>query len=366
MNMKFFMPTRVLVGKDIVLNSFQEFKAFGKKAFIITGNKSSKINGSLNDVEEALKKAEVEYVVFDAIEENPSIETIEKAATLGKDNKVDFVIGIGGGSPIDAAKAIAVMIKNPELKGSNLITTKKLESLDIISIPTTSGTGTETTQYSILTDHKDKTKKNLGQLTFPKLSLLDAKYTMNMSLEVTRNTGVDAFSHIVEGYLNKNASIITDALSEKALKIWGECIEALVTGNCDYEVREKLMIASTIAGMIIAQTGTSLPHGMGYPLTYFKGLPHGLANGCLYVEYLRVFKDREKVNNIPKLLGLTTYEKLEEVLEKLTKVDISITEEEIKEYTNSMISNKAKVQNHPEEVGFEEIYNMYLKSLVNK
>ena len=101
------------------------------------------------------------------------------------------------------------------------------------------------------------------------------------------------------------------------------------------------MMASTIAGMVIAQTGTSLPHGMGYALSYFKGLPHGLANGCLYREYLNIFKDREKVNNIWKCLGLQSYEELIEVLDKLTVVEIDVTKEEIASYTEGMISNKA-------------------------
>lgn len=364
MELKYFMPTTVLMRQGIVLERSSEFKSFGKKAFIITGKKSSKVNGSLNDVKEALNKESIDYIIFDEIEENPSVETIEKAAELGKANKVDFIIGIGGGSPIDAAKGIGVMINNPKLTGETLFTSEKLESIDIIAIPTTSGTGTETTQYSILTDHKAKTKKNLGQSIFPKLSLIDPKYTMDMNVEVTRSTAVDALSHIVEGYLNKNASIITDALVEKSLKIWGKCIPALVKGEFDYETRENLMIASTMAGIIIAQAGTSLPHGMGYPLTYFKGVPHGLANGCLYVEYLKVFKSREKVEKIHELLGLKSHEELEILLEKLNKIDIEITAEEIKEYAKGMAENKAKLQNHPEEIGFEEIYNIYSRSLL--
>lgn len=363
MELKYFMPTKVVMGKDIVKNSARELKSFGNKALIVTGRSSSKRNGSLDDVIKALESEKIEYTIFNEIEENPSVETVERAATKGKENKVDFIIGIGGGSPIDASKAIGVMIKNQEVTAETLFTDKELESIDIVAIPTTAGTGTETTQYSILTDHKAKTKRNLGQSIFPKLSLLDPSYMMEMPVGVTKNTAVDALSHIIEGYLNSNASLITDGLCEKALAIWGETIDALLKEEFSYEIREKLMIASTMAGIIIAQNGTSLPHGMGYNLTYFKDVPHGLANGCLYVEYLKVFKNREKVNKIVELLGLKSMEELEKVLRALTTIKIDITKEEIKEYSKVMAANKWKLKNHPEEIGFDEIYNIYYKSL---
>lgn len=364
MGLKFYMPTKVLVGKDIISKNKEEFRKFGKKAFIITGRYSSKKNGSLDDVINTLNNVGIEYTIFDEIEENPSVETVVKAGEIGKKEKVDFIIGIGGGSPIDASKAIAIMIKNPQLTEDSLFNTEKLEAIDIITIPTTSGTGTETTQYSILTDHKNKTKRNLGQEVFPKISMLDANYTMGMGKEVTVNTAIDAMSHVVEGYLNTNANIITDALAEKALFMWGECIDSLLKGEFNFEIREKLMLVSNIAGTIIAQTGTSLPHGMGYALTYFKNVPHGLANGCLYVEYLKVFKNRGKVEKIFKLLGLSSYEELENILIKLTNIKIDITEDEIKEYSLAFTSNKDKLKNHPEELGFDEIFNIYKKSLL--
>lgn len=363
MNINFYMPTKVLMGKNIVVDSSELLKQYGNKALIVTGRHSSKANGSLEDVKKSLELSNIDYIVFDEIEENPSLETIEQGALLGKENDVNFVIGIGGGSPLDASKAIAVMIKNPDLTKDTVLTNKALEAIDLIAVPTTAGTGSETTQYSIVTVHKEKTKKNLGQSVFPKLALLDASYMNNMNSETTINTAIDALSHLVEGYLNVNANFFTDALVEKALKVWGECIDSLLNKSFNFEVREKFMIASTIAGMVIAQTGTSLPHGMGYSLTYFKGLPHGIANGCLYREYLKVFKDKEKVNNIWKYLGLSSFEELDNILEKLTKVDIEISDEEIKEYTEGMWNNKAKLKNHTEEITYEEIYNIYKNSL---
>lgn len=263
MNLNFFMPTRMVMGKDAVRKNYELFKGYGEKALIVTGKTSSKKNGSLRDVEKALKEANISYVIFDDIEENPSLETIEKASAFGIAEGANFVVGIGGGSTLDASKAIAVMLKNPHINKDNIFTSGALSALDVIAVPTTSGTGSETTQYSIVTDHKRKTKINLGQSIFPKIAFLDATYTEGMNLNVTVNTSVDALTHIVEGYLNVKANVLTDGLVAVALNIWGQCIPALQSGEVSFEVREKLMLASTIGGIIIAQVGTSLPHGMG-------------------------------------------------------------------------------------------------------
>lgn len=175
MELKFFMPTKVLMGKGVVLNNSNLLKKFGNKALIVTGRYSSKKNGSLDDVVSALKKENMDYIIFDEIEENPSVESVAKAAQLGKNENVDFIIGIGGGSPLDASKAIGVMIKNKDLTSETLFSSEVLESIDIVCVPTTAGTGSETTQYAIITDHKNKTKRNLGQSIFAKLALVDAR-----------------------------------------------------------------------------------------------------------------------------------------------------------------------------------------------
>lgn len=364
MTFSYFMPTEIMVGKGIIKEKATLLKRFGKKALIVTGRNSARINGALDDVLEALRSVDVQGIVFDQIEENPSLETIEVAAHFGRVENVDFVIGIGGGSPLDASKAIAVMIPNEHLTLDTLITTEELEGLDVVAIPTTSGTGSETTQYAILTDHKLRTKRNLGQRIFPKLSLLDPTYTMFMPNHTTLITAVDALSHLIESYLSAKSNLMSEMLVESGLKLWGECIEALQNKVFTYEVREKLMLASTIAGMAIANTGTSLPHGMGYYLTYHKGVPHGYANGVLYRGYLSLFKQENKVEKVALLLGLTNSNQLIELVEELVDVKIQVTKEELQAWTEDMMQNAAKLANHPQDITKEEIYDLFEKSLV--
>ena len=155
--MKLYMPTKVYNEKGCVRQHSQELAELGTKALLVTGKHSSRVNGSLQDVEDALNREQVPYVVFDGIEENPSVETVMRATALGLSEKVDFVIGIGGGSPMDASKAIALMIANPEKKADFLYETDAAvkqaanKALMVAAVPTTAGTGSEVTPYAILT-----------------------------------------------------------------------------------------------------------------------------------------------------------------------------------------------------------------------
>lgn len=361
---QFYMPTQVIVGRECVLKQGDLLKGMGQKALIVTGRHSAKCNGSLEDVKAALKEVGIDYCLFDEVEENPSLETVEKARDFGLQEGAEFVIGIGGGSPIDAAKAIAVMIYNPELTGDTLVSGKKLHSIPVIAVPTTAGTGTEVTQYAIVTDHKAQTKKNIGHSVFPKIAFVDAYYMKDMPKTITIHTAVDAMSHLVESYLNVKSNPVSEALVVEGLKHWGQCIPELLKGEFTLEGREHLMMASMLAGMAIAQTGTSLPHGMGYALTYHKGLSHGLANGVLYKAYLRSFKDQSKVQTLHHILGLESHEALEELLDTLCVCDIQVSAEELSAYTDEMCANKAKLQNHPEAITRDEVYQIYADSLL--
>lgn len=364
MKFNYLMPTQMYFGEDAILKNEGVFSTIGKKALIVTGRNSAKINGSYDDVVKALSKDGIEHLLFDQVEENPSFETVEKGSQLGKENNVDFVIGIGGGSPMDAAKAIAVFIKNPDINKDNVFCGRKLDHIPVVAVATTSGTGSEVTQYSIVTCNKEETKKNLAQSIFPELAFLDPKYTYELPYDITVNTSIDAFTHLVEGYLNSKSTVMSDVYGEKGFALFKTCFEKLVDKVLDKEFREKVMLASAFGGIQIAQNGTSLPHGMGYPLTYFKGMPHGLANGVLTIEYLRGFKDQTRIDNMLSLLGLNSLDELDVIFKKIMEIDIEITKEEIEEYSKDFFANKGKLKNHTEEVELEDIIRIYSDSLL--
>lgn len=361
--MNYYMPTKILLGEDVVLKNSNLFNNYGEKALIVTGKTSSTINGSLSDVTSVLMKEGILYDIFNSVEENPSLETVEKIAYMGRAQKSNFIIGIGGGSPIDASKAAGVLINNSTATRYNLFDSPHLKSIPIIAIPTTAGTGSETTPYSIVTNNELQTKLGISQRVFPEYALLDVKYLMFLPEKITINTSIDALSHLVEGYLSSNANVLSDALAEKGLKLFGECLNMIKEKDFTYVVREKLMLASTIAGMVIAQAGTSLPHGMGYALTYFHNIPHGKANGVLLKSYLEFCQDENKVRKILYLLTLENLDDLGNFLNAMLGYVNTVSYEEMCSYAGIMALNKDKLKNHPAPVIKEDILKIYKESL---
>lgn len=360
----YFMPTKVFFGKDCIVKNKEVFSDFGLKALILTGKNSAKKNGSLAHITSALSDRKIEYVIFDEVEENPSVETVLKVAEIGKKEKIHFVIGIGGGSPMDCAKAVACLVKNPQRGREILTADEQVSYIPVIEVPTTAGTGSETTPYSIVTDHEKRTKYSISQKIFAQVCFLDASYMNTLSAKVTNNTAIDALSHLIEGYMAKKANFFSDKLAEIGMDIFKKCIPALKKREYSLEIREQLMLASTIAGIVIAQAGTSLPHAMGYYLTYEKNIPHGRANGLLTKAYLELFPEKTKVNCILEHLGLQSLEQLAEFLKEVLDTEETFTEEDIYYYTKQVSKNKVKLSSYPYDLTEQDISFIYKNSVL--
>lgn len=348
MQFKFHMPTKAYFGEGCIAQYSSELARYGSKAFIITGGRSARASGALADVSSALKQLSIEYTIFEQVENNPSTHTVKNGGIAARQAGADFIIGIGGGSPLDAAKAIAVLAVNemePEELFSNIF---KNKPLPVIAVPTTAGTGSEVTPYSVLTRKDLETKGSFGTPeTFPVLAFLDPHYTESQSPEVTVNTAVDAFSHCVEGYLGKRRTPTTDALAQEGIQLFGTCLESLRSGRITYGDREKLLYISMLGGMVIAHTGTTIVHGAGYSLTYFKDIPHGKANGYLMSEYLRFNYEYEKdrIDQILKLMNLRTMDEMEEVMAALIGRAPKLEEAEIKKFAQLTMKQRSTATN---------------------
>ncbi|AKI97006.1 iron-containing alcohol dehydrogenase family protein [Kosmotoga pacifica] len=295
----FFIPTMVYFGSGVV-EKHAKFSDCGSKALLITGKRSARVSGALHDVTKRLVAQGIAFELFDEIEENPSFKTVEKGAEFLRLKNCDFVVGIGGGSPIDAAKAIAILGANPELKAYHLYSKKVEYSLPVVAIPLTSGTGSEVTQYSVLTD-KDGNKQGFSNLySFPKYSFLDPRYTLTMPEELTISTALDALSHAIEGeLLNNGANPLVKKLSFEATRLIRENLPCVLNEPENLVYREKLQYAAMLAGMVIAHTGTTIVHAAGYPLSSKKGIKHGMANAVFLVDVLASISERagEQVKN---------------------------------------------------------------------
>lgn len=293
--MQFFMPTKLYQEWNAVRNHAEELASYGKKALIVTGRHSSVRNGSLEDVRQALKQYDTDYLVYDQIDENPTIAMVMDAAKLGKEQGADFVIGVGGGSPMDAAKAIALMIHNRDTSSEVLYQPLSLRALPLVAVPTTCGTGSEVTPYAILTRDDLQTKQSISHKIFPELALVDPKYLQTAPSEVITNTAIDALGHLIESYFNAKAGEYSRMLCMTGIEVWGLCRGVLLGMEPESETYENLMFASSLAGMAIAHTGTSIPHGMSYYLTYHKHIPHGKAVGYFLPGYLELFAEKMDV-----------------------------------------------------------------------
>lgn len=360
----YHMPAKVFFGKDCILNNKEVFCQLGKKALIFTGRNSAKLNGSLKDITDALTAVGIGYVVFDEVEENPSLETVEKASNIGRAEGADFVIGIGGGSPMDAAKGASYLIKNADMTAEMLMKDGKYNHAPIVEVATTAGTGSETTQYAVFTLHKLGTKNGATQKAFADVAFLDARYMESLSDKVTVNTAVDALTHLIEGYTSKKSNFLSDKLAESGLEVFAECIPAIKNLKFDIEIREKLLLMSTIAGIVIAQAGTSLPHACGYMPTYEKGIPHGRANAIFTRAYLELFPDQTKTNKILSILGFESLEQLDAFFKEILEPRETFTEEDVERYTDALIATPGKLALHPYPLTRQQVYEMYKKSLI--
>ncbi|MCB6607527.1 iron-containing alcohol dehydrogenase family protein [[Clostridium] symbiosum] len=294
--MYFYIPVKIYEEENCITNHKKELSSLGTKALLVTGKRSSRLNGSLGDVMKALESEGRSFTVFDEIEENPSIETVMAARDAGLAAGADFVVGIGGGSPMDAAKAIALMMYHKD-KGADYLYEKDADStaLPVAAVPTTCGTGSEATPFAILTIHEKRTKSSLPHKIFPALALLDAKYLSTAPKKVLCDTAVDALGHFIESYINSNASDYSRMFVTEGLSVWGRSRDVL-TGKREAKLQDyrNMLNASTMAGMAITHTGTSLPHGLSYYVTYEQGTAHGKAIGRFLCGYLKAAGEKER------------------------------------------------------------------------
>lgn len=285
---QWFNPTRIYFGRGVVAEQASILADLGHKALLVTGKGgSSRISGALGDVQEALLRAGLEYQVFDKVEANPSLDTVRTGAQLAIEAEVDMIIAIGGGSPMDAAKAIAVLAVN-HLDDEGLFAAEFSTVLPIVAVPTTAGSGSEVTPYSVLTYPRIQSKRSLkSPLLYPAIALVDPDYCLTLPHHITVDTAIDAYSHALEGYLSLAANPFSDQLAQEALHILGEQLRRLCSQDMPTEEeRARLSYGAVLAGLVIGQTGTSIPHALGYALTYFKDVPHGRATGMFLPAYL--------------------------------------------------------------------------------
>lgn len=280
------VPHHILIGKNVLMEAVPYLKGYGKKALIVTGQHICK-SPMMKQLEKLLEQNAIAYCVYSGITGEPTDTMIEKGITLYKENECDFCIGMGGGSPLDSAKAIAAMIthkgKIADYNGKEL--THPIPT--VVAIPTTAGTGSEATKFTIITDQEKDIKMLLkGDCLIPELAIVDPDFGMDMPKSLTAATGLDALTHAIEAYTSRKAFPLTDTLALSAVKRIMTYLPIVYRNGYDNKGREEMSIAALEAGICINNSSVTLVHGMSRPIGALFHVPHGLSNAMLLKECL--------------------------------------------------------------------------------
>lgn len=324
---RFTLPRDIYYGRG-VLDELKNLK--GKKAIIVVGGGSMKRFGFLDRVEANLKEAGIETKLFEGVEPDPSVETVMKGAAAMREFEPDWIVAIGGGSPIDAAKAMWAFYEYPDTKFEDLITPFAFPMLRtkarFLAIPSTSGTATEVTAFSVITDYQKGIKYPLADFNItPDVAIVDPDLADTMPEQLTAHTGMDALTHAIEAYVSTLNSPFTDPLAIKAINMVMEYLPTSYKG--DKEAREQMHYAQCLAGMAFSNALLGIVHSMAHKTgaVFSTGhIVHGCAN-AMYLPYVIQYnaKDataKKRYGDIAKALGMTGSD--DELVEKLcAKID---------------------------------------------
>ena len=304
----FVIPNHTVVGTNVLGEAAPLLKKMGNKAFIVTGRHVA-VSYMMKQLTALFDENGIDCVIFDGITGEPTDTMIEKGVEMLKSSGCDFIIGIGGGSPLDSAKAIAAMAVNEgsiaDYNGKEITG----EILPLAAIPTTAGTGSEATKFTVITDSEKGIKMLLkGDVLVPKLAIVDSSFTVGAPKSVTSATGLDALTHAVEAYTSRKAFSMTDTLAVSAVKRIMKYLPIAYKEPDNSLAREQMSIAALEAGICINNSSVTIVHGMSRPIGALFHVPHGMSNAMLLKECLSfaVSGAYEKFANLGRETGVAS------------------------------------------------------------
>ncbi|NOZ63629.1 MAG: iron-containing alcohol dehydrogenase [Caldiserica bacterium] len=314
----FHIPTRIITGVGSISQAGKEARRFGEKVLVVGGRKhfQENLKGKLTDI---LSRESLKITYFPGVPPEPTIETVEEGRKLAEAEKIEVIIGIGGGSVLDCAKAISGVMGKKEnveeyLKGKSLPPPAK----PFIAIPTTSGTGSEVTNNAVLKNLAKHYKKSLrAPFLNPQVAIVDPALTVTLPPQLTAYAGIDALTQLIESYVSREANPVTDALVLYGIETSANSLEQAVEKGEDINAREDLSYASLLSGMALTNAGLGAVHGLAHPIGAYWNLPHGLVCAVLlphvvrynlsyvpekYARVSRIFTGKENPNLLPDFL----------------------------------------------------------------
>ena len=333
--------------------------------------------GIYKKLEAVIKQEDKEIILFDKVLPDPSIELVESAVNIARKLEIDAVIGIGGGSSIDTAKVVAALIPNTK-NISQYIGTELIEqdSLPIIAIPTTAGTGSEVTPIAILSDEKEQLKKGIvSSKIIPDFAILDPLLTTGLPPKVTAATGMDALIHAIEAFTSLNSNIYTDMLALKAIKIITENIREVYNNGANIIARNNMLSGSLLAGMAFANAGVAAVHAFAYPLGGMFHIPHGLANSVMlssimefnlegsenkYIQIANIITGKEENDPTIAVSGMVNLCRDLDI--PMSLVELNIPESSITQMAEAAMKVTRLLANNPRKITFDDAVELYKKA----
>jgi len=280
---KYEMPTKIIFGCGVVNQTGKEVEKLGVKKVMIVTDRGFMKSGFVCRLENSLKCSKIEYVIYDKVQPNSGSKLVNEAANIAKNENCELIIGIGGGSSMDTAKAVAVMVTNPgdimDYAGMDKIKNKPLPN---IAIPTTAGTGSEVTVWAVISDHEKNYKTGIGSfMIMPKVAICDPELTISLPSYITAATGMDALTHAIESYVCTATQPISEALAEKSISLISKYLRIAVANGKNIEAREGMLMGSLAAALAFNETRLGIAHSWASPLGAYFPISHGLVNSIL-------------------------------------------------------------------------------------
>ncbi len=374
---------KIVFGAGSINTIAQEIKDLNaNKVFIITGPNIAK-SGLINAMTSVLTENDINYVCFDKIEADPRYELVEEILTSYLESGATVIIGFGGGSAQDLAKAVSVLATNDgpinKYFGVNLI---PKQGAPLILIPTTAGSGSESTIVAILSDHQKKLKVGIASpYMLPAIAILDPELTISLSPAVTASTGMDALIHAVEAYTSVNASPLTDILAIEAIKIITTNLRTAYANGHDMEARTQMLRGSLLAGMAFSNAGVTAVHAFAYPIGAEYNIPHGVANSIMFLPVMEFNYNAnlDRFANLATFIGLPTQDKTKQslALDALkffctlaSDLNISqhlaefgVTKDHIPQLAEAVLLVTRLLANNPKKVTYADAVDIYTKAL---
>ena len=375
----YYMPSRIIFGSSFLEVLKSEAKQFGSKALLITGKSFIFKTGLYDKTVDVLEKGNIQIVSFNDIGHDPNFETVSTCLQRAKKENIDFIIALGGGSVIDVAKLTAAAYKNPEVdleghtnKGmiQSCMWNGTEKSLNLIAIPTTAGSGSEVSKAAVISDQEFKIKCSIkSPFFYPSLSIVDPILTHSLSKDLTAYTGIDALTHLIEGYLSRGASVFTDFIALEGIQLIAENLPKVVKNPEDKTARQNMMLASMYGGIVDTNAGLGIDHVVAHILGAWYGIPHGQACAILLPATIG-FNASSQKNKVEKILKIFKKTNPEEALRLFIKDlgiisslgEMNLPKAEIKQIADKAYENQAALSFNPRQLTINDIQEILNRS----